>query len=440
MAETKISKEQAASGIWTSDSLLAGTNISITQVPQPVIDENTVGLCHFDDDVQDIITGDNWPSQYLSYVSGKFGKARTAKFQSGFCDITPYYSFDSNLTLDFWISPSASSRTIRLTDQMQSTSSSSTFIIIPDISANNAQITLGPSFSGTGTGTNVNLKDSSVVWGSSFVHIAYEVDITNSKVFLFVNGKKIIENTKTSSIGTKNISTHTSASGTLYGSFIDEFRVSNIVRWTADFTPFTQPYAASAGPTQYAINNTKADPDLSSYLQNTSTGDGALTIIGTSTSGQYATNIGGSSSSTGQGATAIGSGTVANGQYACAVGFQASAVTGSVCIGGGVGNSYPYASSNYSIAIGCNARIPSSSNYAISIGNGSKATAQSAIQLGAGTNSTASTFQVFNTTVVNASGKVPMASTDITSLAGYDATKTQVLKNVNGTLTWVDEA
>lgn len=164
-------------------------------------------------------------------------------------------------------------------------------------------------------------------------------------------------------------------------------------------------------------------------LQNTATGDGALTIIGTSTSGQYATNIGGSSSSTGQGATAIGSGTVANGQYACAVGFQASAVTGSVCIGGGAGNSYPYASSNYSIAIGCNARIPSSSNYAISIGNGSKATAQSAIQLGSGTNSTASTFQVFNTTVVDANGKVPTASleADLTTKANTD------LSNVTNT-------
>lgn len=27
----------------------------------------------------------------------------------------------------------------------------------------------------------------------------------------------------------------------------------------------------------------------------------------------------------------------------------------------------------------------------------------------------------------------------LTSITGYDATKTQVLKNVEGTLTWVDE-
>ena len=27
----------------------------------------------------------------------------------------------------------------------------------------------------------------------------------------------------------------------------------------------------------------------------------------------------------------------------------------------------------------------------------------------------------------------------VTTYSGYDATKTQVLKNVNGTLTWVDE-
>lgn len=29
---------------------------------------------------------------------------------------------------------------------------------------------------------------------------------------------------------------------------------------------------------------------------------------------------------------------------------------------------------------------------------------------------------------------------DLTGITGYDATKTQILKNVNGTLTWVDEA
>lgn len=30
--------------------------------------------------------------------------------------------------------------------------------------------------------------------------------------------------------------------------------------------------------------------------------------------------------------------------------------------------------------------------------------------------------------------------TSITSITGYDASKTQILKNVNGTLTWVDES
>ena len=28
---------------------------------------------------------------------------------------------------------------------------------------------------------------------------------------------------------------------------------------------------------------------------------------------------------------------------------------------------------------------------------------------------------------------------DVTTLTGYDSTKTQTLKNVNGTLTWVDD-
>ena len=51
MAETILNKNQAGSGIWTSDTLIAGDNISITQVVNPVIDEHTVELYHFDNNL-----------------------------------------------------------------------------------------------------------------------------------------------------------------------------------------------------------------------------------------------------------------------------------------------------------------------------------------------------------------------------------------------------
>ena len=39
----------------------------------------------------------------------------------------------------------------------------------------------------------------------------------------------------------------------------------------------------------------------------------------------------------------------------------------------------------------------------------------------------------------NPSTKLYTDKTHYENMTGYDATKTQVLKNVNGTLTWVDE-
>jgi hypothetical protein len=63
-------------------------------------------------------------------------------------------------------------------------------------------------------------------------------------------------------------------------------------------------------------------------------------------------------------------------------------------------------------------------------------TAQDAIQLGVGTNNTAKTLQVFEFQLLDGNtGYIPADRLG----TGFDATKTQVLKNVNGTLTWVDE-
>lgn len=106
---------------------------------------------------------------------------------------------------------------------------------------------------------------------------------------------------------------------------------------------------------------------------------------------------------------------------------------------------------NNGIGISCNATSATFGSAAIAIGNamatnvGSIAISpnslgladkDNAIQLGGGTNSTANSFQVFTFQMLDGTtGLIPAARMG----TGYDATKTQVLKNVNGTLTWVDE-
>lgn len=137
-------------------------------------------------------------------------------------------------------------------------------------------------------------------------------------------------------------------------------------------------------------------------LKNTATGNNALTILGTSTRSQDSINIGAYSSAVGISTVAIGRTAQTTSDHCVAIGNQA------------------YTSGYRSIALG----------------HTSKTNGVDAIQLGMGTNSNAKTLQVYEYQLLDGNtGKIPAERIG----TGYDATKTQVLKNVNGTLTWVDE-
>lgn len=138
-------------------------------------------------------------------------------------------------------------------------------------------------------------------------------------------------------------------------------------------------------------------------LKNTATGTEALTILGTSANTAGSVNLGYYSNAKKNG-TAVGFISKANAEESVALGHFASA------------------SSTFSIALGFSANVQANCN--------------NSIQLGRGTNSTANSFQVYSYQMLDGTtGLIPAARIG----TGYDATKTQVLKNVNGTLTWVDE-
>lgn len=139
-------------------------------------------------------------------------------------------------------------------------------------------------------------------------------------------------------------------------------------------------------------------------LKNTATGTNSLTILGTATTQEEAINIGYQSQAKKNG-LAVGRSTSANAEISLAIGYFASA------------------SSVFSLAIGYSANVQSN--------------CRSSIQLGSGVNGNPNTFQVYSYTMLDGNtGKIPAERIG----TGYDATKTQVLKNVNGVLTWVDEA
>lgn len=180
-------------------------------------------------------------------------------------------------------------------------------------------------------------------------------------------------------------------------------------------------------------------------LKNTATGTNSLTVNGNATKSTFSINIGYNStvfgattvalgataSASNDGAISIGYGASSSPRYTIAIGSFAKANASGSGDGGGVAiGAYAEANAKKAIAIGGYDSTSSTSDVP-------KATAESAIQLGQGTNSTANSFQVYSYQLLDGNtGLIPPERLG----TGYDATKTQVLKNINGVLTWVEES
>lgn len=358
--------------VYTQDNLVAGTNISITAVPQPVIDANTLGVWHLDSSADNVV-GDATitlaltPADYNT-TSYKFGTASARFYQSSSAQFFSNYStvFQNDFTLDLWARTRSSN-------------------------GSDAEIIFGAGYGGSSCAFSVRSTYIDVKIGSStprtntvsqsWHHIA--IVRSNGVLYAFLDG--LLQGT-TNAPGTDNYISLYSPSNNDAEILLDEIRVSNVARWTADFTPFSQPYQEDSGNPVYQINNTQ---DLSSYLQNTAKGQNSLTILGRPTSKNYSINLGYNS--------------YAYEPFSVAIGGNAAAI-------------------EYSVAIGYGATVISGKN---------------SIQLGEGNNSTAKTFQVYEYRLLDGNtGLIPPERLG----TGYDATKTQVLKHVNGVLTWVDEA
>ena len=260
MAETGLNKNQLSSGIWTEDTLIAGDNISITQVSKPEIDANTVSLYHFNDSFKDEITGNNCTfvqASYesgFSYTTGKFGNSvymnkngtdmQCAVILASFAPFT-----NVSATMDFWIYLN-NANTLFGWDGNWGDPLGIRFKT--DLS----QIILSRYFNGTNrSGTDTTIENVEGLTLNTWHHVAYVHDASTSSIYLFFNGKLIWHVT--------GYSYSPQTFGTIYFGInqqnyfrLDELRISNVARWTSDFTPFTQPYSPAGGATQYQVNNT----------------------------------------------------------------------------------------------------------------------------------------------------------------------------------------
>lgn len=135
----------------------------------------------------------------------------------------------------------------------------------------------------------------------------------------------------------------------------------------------------------------------------------------------------------------------ATGENALSVLGPAVPAPGAVLIGYDITGQY----CTYSVAIGYLAKVGNSANAiaigydtfaserAIAIGGSAYALSSYAIQIGQGSNTSSKTLQVYTFKLLDGNtGLIPPERLG----TGYDATKTQVLKHINGVATWVDEA
>lgn len=259
--ETVIS----APDVYTKTNLIAGNNISIVQAQLPVIDNNTRGLYHFNDSYTDEIAGNDpayIDSFNISYITGKFGKAikvngKTNSFVYATLGSDSYNQSSSSFTFDVWLKPETTSVGY-FSFYMYSGG-------INGVEINNSRQVLRLSEKVSGTGSVVEVALPTLEWGTWF-HFAYVNDVSTNKIYVFINGKKGYEATNTTNNSLQPCFASYSRSSCIY----DELRISNVARWTEDFTPFSEPYS-SGGTVKYQINSTQEAGTVDQTYDPTST-------------------------------------------------------------------------------------------------------------------------------------------------------------------------
>ena len=252
MAETRINKSQTDSTIYTQSTLIAGKDISITEVPQPIIDANTLGVWHFDGNTDNAISNSalSWNTSYggnvvYESVFKKFGSS-CAKLSTRSTSQQPVFTGDTQTfmtgdwTWDFWIFVNSGA-----------TPGSNTIVWSVGYAATN-------TYSICVSATDVRLQQNgpsvvSDIATSTWHHIAFVKEGVN--LYRFFNGK-LIDTTEVNPSDMRRIYRYCGTDTARSNTFFDEMRVSDAARWTEDFTPFSLPYS-EGGDTIYRINDTK---------------------------------------------------------------------------------------------------------------------------------------------------------------------------------------
>lgn len=241
--ETVLINKQEVSTAWNRGNLIGSQSVSISQIPQPVIDANTVALFHLDDSLDNSIEGSTATLSTFkfgtnpTFVGSKQNFGNCAKIADGYQEslISDHGISATSFTLDFWVksTDSSSNSDIKLTNDVNlEVKFTPTSIIIDHYD-----------------GYDWVTDHSEAYTLGTMVHIAFTGSSGLYRVF--INGVKCAEVPNVDSNLGSLLNLGNSGNAGLY---FDEICISDIDRHNGvDFNPFTQPYSATAGAAQYEI-------------------------------------------------------------------------------------------------------------------------------------------------------------------------------------------
>ena len=216
--------------------------LGVTKKGTGGIDANTLLVLHGEDFTDSSLYPVSLRASGTVSVSseGKFGKS--LYFNGGYLSRSPVVLGTSDFTIDFWVKRLSNSSSLsyqRVCSNNHYDSDSNAFYI--DFQGATNFLRFCPCGSGVGY-----ICDSEVIPVGQWTHCAFVK--SGGTISYYKNG--ILKSSTSASLNlsstTYNFTIGATANDqtqTLMQAYLDEFRVSNIARWTSNFTPPTEPYS-----------------------------------------------------------------------------------------------------------------------------------------------------------------------------------------------------
>lgn len=285
MAETITNINQLDSKVWTQNNLLAGKNIEIVEKINPyVIDNHVTDLYHFDgnyisavETTGTITIASDAPqttnSNYFKFGNGSanlFSRTNRATNVKAGKNIA---GNNHDCTVDFWLMLQETNWGLA-NPAMYFYQMNNYISLYWNGRQNQFELTGYQSVGSAPTGTWK--PDVSWYQDGKFHHIAFCFTVETKTLDIFFDGVKRLSFTSQvqamSATENRIFSFFGDANQTISSVYVDELRISDVVRWTEDFEVPTEAYTKTSNTSQYLINNTSSSGTLTTTWFKNNTG------------------------------------------------------------------------------------------------------------------------------------------------------------------------